>query len=164
MLFFFFVTGHNSLPLGKLILCRTMRSRSKSYTYLYTLFQVNGFLSRLSHSVEQALGWATVQRVLPCHEYKRTVSKNAKGLGWWHWDAEGKPFFDSSYKSQFSPIHFHKLVTPEEELPCGQLLTKAPCKLAVPHDTSRHACSWMPGHTLNSGCGLWRGCETLPLG
>lgn len=35
------------------------------------------------------------------------------------------------------------------------LLTKVPCKLAVPHDISRHACPWMPGHVLNSGCGLW---------
>ena len=117
---FFFVTGHNTLPLGKLTLCRTMGSRSKSCTYPYTLSQMVSYLSHLSHSVEQALGWATVQRVLPCYEYKRTVSKNAKGLGWCHWDAEEKPFFESSYKRQFSPIHFHKLVTLEAELPGGQ--------------------------------------------
>lgn len=49
----YLVTGHNSLPLGKVVL--SMGSRS--------LFQVHSFLSRLSHAVEQAMGWATVQRV-----------------------------------------------------------------------------------------------------
>lgn len=95
-----------------------MGSRSKSCTYLDTLFQIYRFLSCLSHSGEQALGWATAQRVLPCHEYKRTVSKIAKT--WVHWDAEGKPSFDSSDKSQYSPVNFHKIVTPEEKLPCEQ--------------------------------------------
>lgn len=52
----YLVTGHNSLPLGKVVL--SMGSRS--------LFQVHSFLSRLSHAVEKAMGWATVQRVLPC--------------------------------------------------------------------------------------------------
>lgn len=157
---FFFVTGHNSLPLGKLILCRTMGTRSKFCACLYTLFQIYGFLSCLSHSIKQAPGLATVKRVLPCHEYKRTVSKDAKGLGWWHWDTEGKPSFDSSCISQFSP--FPQTSDSRRRVALwAELLTKAPCKLAVPHDTSRHACSWMLGPALNSGCGLWQGCETL---
>lgn len=61
-----------------------------------------------------------VLRMLCFHECKRRVSKNKKGLGWWHWDAKGKPFFDSSYKNWFCPIIFQTLLTPEEELPGSQ--------------------------------------------
>lgn len=78
-----------------------------------------------------------------------------KALGCWS-------IFGSSYKNQFSLIHFHELVTPEK-LSCGEFLAEAPCRLAVSHGTSTHASSWMLGHAPKPGCGLRQGCETLPL-
>lgn len=158
---FFLCHRTNSLPLGKLGLCRTMRSRSRSCTYLDTLFWIHGFLSCLSHSVEQALGWATVQRVLLCHKYRKTDSKNAKRLGWWHWDAEGKPFSQCSYKSQFSRIRFHKLVTPKEEL--SLWASKHPASWLFPMivpGTPAHRC-WVISWTQAVGCG--RAVRHYPL-
>lgn len=59
-LFRFFVTMSQETTEGKLLLCRTMGSQSKSYICLHTLFQIHDLLSHFSLSVEQTLGWATV--------------------------------------------------------------------------------------------------------
>lgn len=128
------------------ILCRTI---SKFCRYLWT-----SFVSPLSHSVEQALSWGNVWTVLLCRAYKSTFSEDAKLLEWWHWDAEGKPFFDHRYKTWLSPINFHKLVIPEEDLPCGQSwLTEHPAN-QLTHDAFKHTSLWMFGSwpEMNSGC------------
>lgn len=148
----YLVTGHNSLPLGKVVL--SMGSRS--------LFQVHSFLSHLSHAAEQAMGWATVQRVLPCREY-RTISKNAKRLGWWHWNAERQPLIAAT-KSVSSNSCPQTRDSRRREALWAEFLTKAPWKLTGSCDTSRHSWSWMPGCALNSDSGLWQSCEKPALG
>lgn len=128
------VTEHNSLPLGKVIL--SMGSRS--------LLQVHGFLSHLSHAVEQAVGWAGVQKVLTCHKY-RTVFKNAKGLGWWHWHVKRQCLIAAT-KSVSSNSFPQTRDSRRRDGPWAEFLTKAPWKPTGSRSTSRHSWSGMPGH------------------
>lgn len=147
----YLVTGHNSLPLGKVVL--SMGSRS--------LFQVHSFLSRLSHAVEQAMGWATVQRVLPCREY-RTISKNAKGLGWWHWNAKRQPLIAAT-KSVSSNSCPQTRDSRRREALWAEFLTKAPWKLTgsvIPPGTPDHGCLVVPW-TQTVDCG--RTVRSQPL-
>lgn len=107
--------------------------------------------------MQQATGWASVWRVHPCHKY-RTVFKNAKGLGWWHWNVKTQPLVADT--KSVSSNSFPQ--TRDSRMRGGlwaEFLTKAPWKRTGSLDTSRLSWSWMPGYALNSDSGLWQSCE-----
>lgn len=142
----YLVTEHKSLPLGKVIL--SMGGRS--------FFQVHGFLSHLSHTVEQAMGWASVQRVLPCHKYW-TVFKNAKGLGWWHWNAKRQPSIAATKSVSFNSFP-QRRDSRRGDSPWTEFLTKGPWKPMGSRSASRHSWSW-PELRHGTVAELW---ETSP--